>query len=229
MPEGGVFLALPSYSPAHGTQGTMFGAIEAVKSKVSFEGKLTYASHSSSDLCYCFNSLWCAALNTRPHKYFVMLHSDVRPVAKSGGNWLDKLIGLADESGLNCLSCAIAIKNASGETSTALEDDSFEGVKRYTFDDLYEKPSPLTNKHEPKLLVNTGCMAVRMDASWCEEFYFKTDSWIERIAQSFMPRSLTEDWGMSMWMRDKGLSFGVTTEIGCLHLGYQQFAWKGTA
>jgi len=225
-----VFMGLPMYSNSGGTSNQLFALAEALASSKYQGTDLQFYTHYSSDLPLCFNALWCVALNNRPFKWFAMCHSDLRPVVKYDKrvNWLDYLTDEAERLDVDCLSAVIAIKDDSPDTSTAVEDEkAWSGVRRLQWGD-FTKPE-ITNEDEPKLLINTGIMAVRFDQPWVEDFAFSFDSWIQRVTTSegdkFAPRSMTEDWGMSMWMRDQGLKFAATTRIGGYHLGTKQYGW----
>src|SRR5262245_44359667 len=130
------------------------------------------------------NRLWCRALNTRQAnqlKWFAMLHADVGPEPY----WLDRLIAAAEKHGADLLSAVVPIKSQYGMTSTAIFKPGGLVGRFYrlstsqilhpafpeTFDihaaveALAHLPEELREVGLPReaLLVNTGCMVMRLD------------------------------------------------------------------
>lgn len=186
------------------------------------------------------NRLWCEALNLRERfpklKWFAMLHSDIIPEPY----WLDKLIRLAEENNAIMMSAVIPIKDDSGATSTAL-DNPIDGwmMYRILMDDFRFKDLPKTfdiaaackalNVQTPqRLLLNTGCMVVRIDQPWAEDIIFKSE---ERIVKTnagkakdiFVAHSDSEDWNFSRQVANHGKTM-ATLEVKADHIGLQH--WK---
>lgn len=172
---------------------------------------------TASLLCYNFNALYAAALNARAHGVtrFVMLHDDVVP---EGGDWGRRLLDIMDGHRLGVLSAAVAIRgDARGETSTAIGANGKEAMRRLTRAEIGEV---MTSRDQPRLLINTGCMAVDITQPWAERLYFRTtDAIVRDKAGIFRAVVEPEDWEMSRWLRREGVAFGVTTLIACGHIG----------
>lgn len=175
-------------------------------------------------LCRNFNALWCDALNLRAEhnaRWFVMLHGDM---ASTSPDWLLQLLHLAEAHKLDALSVMSPIKDGSDEVSTALYD--VEGrIERFALPDLWEWPETfsadyLAEKTGKTLLINTGMLAMRLDRPWCEEFAWSMVDEIWRTsAGQFVPRTLSEDWVMSLWFRERNIPYGATRAIPVIHAG----------
>ena len=136
------------------------------------------------------NRLWCQALNTREAnglQWFAMLHSDIAPEPW----WLDKLISEAERCDADLISAVVPLKDGRGLTSTAIlmPGGPLGAFYRLTLsqvlhpefpvtfdirmavDALASLPEEMRETELPNeaLLVNTGCMAVRLDRPWADE------------------------------------------------------------
>lgn len=194
------------------------------------------------------NTLWAAALNVQKEhgiKWFAMLHSDIAPEQ----NWVDKLIEIAERENADLLSALVPIKDQSGITSTAIEIQGathFPWMRLSqhqihhpsfpkTFDcaqaikALAELPENLRvvepSKKNPEtaqveLLVNTGCMIVRLDQPWSPRIKFTiTDELLANSEGKYYHKVLPEDWMLSKMVRSWGGRVMATSEIKVDHIG----------
>ena len=194
----------------------------------------------NSLLARCFNMGWSQALNYRPDlTRIVMVHSDIAPVPE---NWIDLLLDIMDEEKCHVMSVVAPIKVGDGRsTSTGWEDPSGDGLNykdRWQMhldtkagedgvvrDGLESMPETITNdwlmaNYGRRLLINTGCMAVKFDEPWVEEFAFNIQDCLERDeGGTWGARVNPEDWNMSQWLARRGIPYGCTREIPVAHSG----------
>lgn len=183
----------------------------------------------NSLLCKCFNMGWSQALNYRPDMTrWVMIHSDVAPVPE---NWIDILLDIMDEQKCHVMSLVVPIKMGDGRsTSTGWETPESKGLdfferEQLHMDTLEKWPETITNKwlmenHNKRLLINTGCMVVKFDEPWVEEFCFNIQDGLEKDENGTWGCKVnSEDWNMSQWMSERGIPYGCTREIPVAHCG----------
>jgi|SRR6185503_6734551 len=232
-----VFLAIPTHDGRIDT-GTAMGMLNA-----SQEHQIYFDTGRCSLLAHGFNQLYCQALNMRSKnnlQWFAMLHSDIAPERL----WLDKLIDLADEHGADLLSAIVPIKNHEGLTSTAITKDDGKTVwKRLTQTEVHSKNYPYTfsiddlqyrqewTKGHPstielpgavyghRLLVNTGCMIMRIDRPWSDEVFFTITDRIDHRFGTYTAHVDPEDWNLSRMVADKGGKVMATSAIKLKHIG----------
>ena len=214
-----VFLACPRYGPV---------AFEAVlaATQATQEHDVALWSHEDSRLPYCFNKLWCGALNTRATHHwthFAMLHSDVIPEH----GWLDMLIAEQQRVGVQVLAAVIPIKDERGLTSTGVWDVS-RGVIRLTMTEVFELPTTFTRAdvlcQDMPLVVNTGCWVCDFTQPWVEQVRFHFSDQIVHVPDgSFEARTLSEDWNFSLQLASLGVSVAATRVVPLTHAGSWSF------
>ena len=220
-----IFLAVPTYDGGISVH-THQSIIQALVNKPD-DTSVMEMLQGGSLLCLNFNALWCNALNLRREhdaRWFVMLHGDIGSASPA---WLNDLIAIAEREGLEALSAMAPIKDGSEQVSTALYDEG--RIQRLSLSDLAAWPETITadgvcRETGQTLLINTGMLALRIDRPWCEEFAWSmTDEIWKTQAGNFVPRTLSEDWQMSLWFRERGIPYGATRAIPVLHAG--QWLW----
>jgi hypothetical protein len=200
---------------------------------------------TNSLLAFNFNLAYASALNLRHEypslKWFVMLHSDIAPE----NWWVDKLIKVADEHGADLMSTVIPFKSPEGITSTAIahEMDSMSVYARLTMKQVLALPKTFdidtacehlrskvpTDLRLPDcpasvLLVNSGCMALRMDKTWSNQLHFTITDDIIVKNNRFEALVLSEDWHLSHQVANNGGKVFATTEVQATHLGNGMFS-----
>lgn len=173
-------------------------------------------------LPFNFNTLYADALNRRAEgvTHFIMLHDDVAP---QGDQWGQQLLLGMMRHNLACLSCNVAIKSDEGYCSTAIDtDDPFEQPQKFKIGDIVGTRTTLT---EPRLLINTGCMAIDLNAPGADRLYFRFKDTIRKDREGkFEAWTQPEDWELSRQMRALGMPFGATSDIKVLHQGGKAYA-----
>jgi hypothetical protein len=235
-----VYLACPTYD---GTLTSL--TARAVWGTAAREHRVLPASWDFSLIPVNCNHHWCAALNTRAAnqlEWFAMLHSDIGPEPW----WLDKLIAEAIKYGADLLSAVVPLKNEEGLTSTAiLKPGGLFGVFHRlslaqvlhpefpeTFDvgaaveALARLPGDLRDEGLPRdaLLVNTGCMVMRLDRAWADErLYFADLNGIEKVNGELRAACKPEDWYFSHRVAQEGGRVMATRAIKLTHRGVTHF------
>lgn len=230
-----VFLALPTYD---GTlhNGAAMGAFLTATDK-----RTTIVSiGQTSALCCNFNATLCVALTTRKEqgfKWFAMLHADIIPEQY----WLDKLIDEGEANDADIISAVVPIKDGRGVTSTAIENPADEWspycrltqrqVRYEDFPDTFDAhaarwalgnlPGDLRvdTPVGAQLLVNTGCMAMRLDRPWSESLQFETRDRILRTTDGWQAQFQPEDWLISRAICAAGGRVMATRKVNCTHIG----------
>lgn len=178
-------------------------------------------SVSLSLLAFCFNKLYADALNDSkngPITHFVMLHSDVSPVHK---DWGSRLIGTLIEHKLAACATLVPIRGTkvvkARDTSTAVElkEGGHRNIK------VGEWSGVVTNKQEPGLLINTGCLVIDLKHPAADRLYFHIKDGIRVNPETKRHEAWCEpeDWEMSRMMRRLGMPYGVNCDIKCAHKG----------
>lgn len=232
------FLGLPTYNGQSYT--AMYNsAIQCYSGSPEATTECVTRSDSSvSALCFNYNQLWCSFLNLYKEgkvDAFAMLHSDIQivghPYWESGRSWVDWLWDTMQEKGLACLSVTNAIKSREGHTSTAMGQGK-SAQRRLSFKDLENLP-PTFDSDEfydatgMTLLVNTGCMLIKPEPHWVDEFQFEFLDKIVTMQEDGKPKKVPmmfpEDWQMSRFFHSMNLKYGATSEIKTLHHGQWTF------
>lgn len=241
--------------------------------------------HGSSALTMNCNQMWAEALDMRDKfrkdvlertdlpddkkynlKWFAMCHADIVPEEM----WVDKLIKIADERGLDMLSAVVPIKDTKGISSTAIE---VEGIDHFPFmrisqAQIWDKNFPVTftkeevvnaltgnvnqepdlrhddfpnmplaiGKHlqtpslaqypldDINLLLNTGCMIIRLDKDFADRVVFHILNGINKTPEGkrvtfFYP----EDWYVSRLIAKEGGRIAGTKAIQVKHYGVAEY------
>ena len=134
-------------------------------------------------------------------KRVVMLNGDVKPIPTT---WLDERLDELDQSKADVLSVVVAIKDANGLSSTAVDTHPFR-PKRLTFKEIAKLPTTFDREDAKTLynvetngkcclLINTGLMVIRFDRPWIEDVCFDFTNKIEKKREGYPPRVEPEDW-----------------------------------
>ncbi|HEY2414999.1 MAG TPA: hypothetical protein VGI40_22335 [Pirellulaceae bacterium] len=192
------------------------------------------------------NRLWCMALNTRQAndlQWFAMLHADIGPERW----WVDKLIAEAERCNADLLSAVVPIKDAEGLTSTAILKPggplggfvrlTMSQVRHPSFPDTFDVqaaverlaklPEELRLLDLPReaLLVNTGCMVMRLDRPWADErLWFDDLNGIVRINGELTAICKSEDWNFSHRVAQLGGKVMATRIVKLTHRGVSDYS-----
>jgi hypothetical protein len=236
-----VLLGCPTYD------GTMTSfAAQGIFSTAAREHQIYTAIADFSLVSLNCNRLWCQALNTREAydlKWFAMLHADVAPEPW----WLDKLIAEAERCQADLLSAVVPIKNELGLTSTAvlLPGGPLGAFHRLTMAQVLHPTFPVTfdihtavealaslpeklrvtGLPTDALLVNTGCMVLRLDRPWADErLWFEDVNRILRINGVLVAVCKSEDWNFSHRVAQEGGKVMATKSIKLTHRGISDYS-----
>ena len=222
--------------PAHSTQ-LEWDTATAIMANPSQDPhlKTLIVFQSGSLLAGNFNQLWAMALNNQKQhkiKWFAMLHADVAPEKY----WLDKMIAIAEKHDADLLSAVVPFKDKSGLTSTALSsDDPYLVRSRLTLAQVQKLPATfdagdvckLFEIHElplPMLLVNTGCMLLRLDRSWSPQVYFTINDQLRQNNEGkYYSATEPEDWFISRLVHGFGGKVMATREVKAQHIGMYRY------
>lgn len=223
-----IYLGVPTYDGQ-----IHYGVHRSIVNASAQPGNITSAFVQSSALTRGFNMLWCAALDGG-FDYFVMLHADIEVRTKG---WLDimlKQLGTAD-----VISAVSPLKDVSGLTSTGVErvePDSqphtieLRQPRRLTLRELADFPPTFTAddaaevldlpiEYQHRLVVNTGCLVVRLDRDWTKQLVW-TDG--DAIIQTDGGRHVVfipEDWQFSRTAQMLGAEVLATKAVEIVHHG----------
>jgi GT2 family glycosyltransferase len=197
----------------------------------------------SSLLAATCNEFWAKAQNDGGYEWFAMLHADIVPEP----GYLDKLIALAEEHQADIMSAVVPIKGPAGSTSTAISGkDVFTRTTRLMTRQLYNPAFPKTFDIEAAckglnnlgyeifdpgylgvpvyLLINTGCMVVRLKRPWCKFAWFSMhDTIVEGPGGMISNLVESEDWFFARTAAEAGARVMATTEIHLEHLGTMSY------
>lgn len=154
--------------------------------------------------------------------YFLLWHSDILPEH----HFLDKMVAIAEETGAEILSAIVPIKDEHGMTSTALDEpvgdaDPKWRVRRLTMTEILDMPETFT---DPKLLVNTGLMLIKLSAPWVKDIYFHFEDAIITYRGQRQAVLMPEDWLFSRDARKLGCDRQyVTRAVKLTHVGHQMW------
>lgn len=237
-----VYLGVPTYD----------GRIDIRTARVVFtetsQRPLITKLNASSLLARNFNEIYCGALNARIDlkdkydiKWFAMLHADIIPEPW----WLDKMIAIAEQHGADLLSAVVPIKDGEGMTSTGislLNETPFfsSSAWRFSQTEINDPNFPetfsindLPENHFPKeilrnrfLLVNTGCMIMRLDQTWSDVVHFTINDRIVNDQNGYRCEVESEDWFLSRMVYQYGGKVMATKAISLQHVGQQSFHSK---
>jgi hypothetical protein len=231
-----VFLAIPSHD-----QRIHYSVATAII-QASSKFNLWRQFGCTSLLAHNFNQLYASALNLREKhklKWFVMLHSDVAPLE---ANWLDRLINTAEKLDADLLSVVMPFKDDSGISSTAVSDpyNPWTPYARLTMQQLATLPEHFDFKTvydhftgecikehlrmpgmspDAQLLVNSGCMALRIDRDWSWRAAFNINDEIIHHEGQYKAVVRSEDWNLSEQVANIGGRVYATRAIKAVHIG----------
>jgi hypothetical protein len=181
-----------------------------------------------------FNEHLCCAWNLRESNgvtHFAMLHGDIAPQH----GWFDILYDELNATGADVVSAVVPIKSMKGQTSTAYGERLPNGRPvhtKLTMHDVFELPETFGIEDTPwpdkALLINTGCMAFRLD-SWVRDFLlnesFGFETWCEENEDGRIDsQALSEDWRFSLWLAANGLRAVATRKVELSHWGAHPFS-----
>jgi len=212
-----VFLAVPHYGQI------VANALESLIAATT-KHRIHMQTVGGSLLAYCFNSLWCHALNKRKDgiTHFVMHHSDIN----AEPCWLDKLVEEQQAQKADILSVVIPIKDKRGVTSTARMRPDGQ-IVRLTVHEIHNLPATFSGSsvQPDTLLVNTGLMIVDFTKPWVENFSFNIADGIKKLDSGrYAPLVLPEDWNMSLWAHHHNLKVHATRKVKATHWGPAGFS-----
>lgn len=214
-----IFLALPCY-------GDRINASHIKSLNIATKtATVEVRTYGLSILTRNFNSLYVMALNDDRFTHFAMLHDDTEPDEL----WIDKLLGISSEFNADIVSAISPIKDVRGLTSTAIDEpvgnnDPRWRVRRLSLHELHDK-HPVTFTNE-KLLLNTGCMLVRLKDPRTRELWFSFDDAIiddPKRPGKKIAVGVSEDWVFSRRANALGLKLAATRAIKIKHTGRAEF------
>lgn len=169
-----------------------------------------------------FNNLWCDAWNCRDEfniDCFALHHSDI----KAQPHFLDVLAEEMDHFDADIVSCAIAVGDERGLSSTGIHVPGTWDVRRLTMTEIHDLPETFSILDTPwpgaYLALNTGLMLMRFDRPWVDEFPgFTMPTRIITAGGKKYAAMFPEDWGMSKWMNERGLRVFCTRKVKVEHI-----------
>lgn len=193
----------------------------------------------SSLLANSFNGAWATALNGRESgkdiRWFAMLHDDVVPEDW----WVRTLIDDLEASGADMLAALVPLKDASGATSTCIDNhkDNFSWERRITLTEAEKLPPIFTAADcgfaDRMLLANTGCWIARFDSPIFQQtdeqgnlrVFFTINDRIRREPNSGLWQAQVEpeDWFFSRKVQELGGKVAVTRNVKLCHHGMIPF------
>ncbi len=233
-----VYLACPLYD------GTLhFGAARGIWNS-SRQHRVRVGEMKLSLIPQNCTAHWCIALNLRKEldlQWFAMLHADVVPELW----WIDTLIAEAEKHGADMISAGVPLKDNSGLLSMGiLKPGGLFGhchrlsLAQFLHPDFPETfginecveglarlPPPLRVTGLPReaLLVNTGCMVVRIDQPWATKVWFNDPTGIEQVEGEWRAASMPEDWFFSHRVAQEGGRVMATRLLRLTHRGTTDF------
>jgi SAM-dependent methyltransferase len=223
-----VFFGVPTYK--YDAHSALLGCIL----QMSRKHNLMYSSVDSSACCVTFNALLIQALESHERggaDWFLLWHSDIIPEPF----FVDKMVDIAEQKNADILSVVVPIKDEKGLTSTALDEQidpelsTDWRVRRLTMAEIMGR-KPVNGRvleptfTDPKLLLNTGLMLVRLSAPWVKDIYFHFEDKIVRVNGRRRAVLMPEDWMFSKDARKLGCtSQWATRQIRVEHAGAQRY------
>lgn len=234
---GRIFVFQPGYGAGVAASHRQFWMM-GTKMGSPFHGKLNLAQHGISLLANCFNAAWVEALNRQADgediTHFAMLHDDIAP----DDFWVDTLMEDLLHYEADLMAAVVPIKDATGLTSTAIEDpnDLFSVERRLTVAEIKDLPPVFTAADcgypGRKLLVNTGCwvcdftkpwrLATNDDGSLKLRFTIK-DTIRRNQFGRWSAEVAPEDWNFSRDLHDLGAKVMASKRLGVNHFGMIPF------
>ena len=220
--------------PLHSDFGQHFLNAAALWRGATSRGLSILASPSrNSVLPANFNEHLCAAWNLRKERgvtHFAMLHGDIAPQ----NFWFDVLLDELHASKADVISAVVPIKSLKGQTSTAVGERLPNGRPvhtKLTMQDVFQLPETFGIEDTPwpdkTLLINSGCMAFRLDP-WVREFLldesFGFETWCEENEDGqIQAHALGEDWRFALWLAKHGIRAVATRKVELNHWGMHAY------
>lgn len=213
-----VFVAFPTYNRLN-----RLDVMQAVFHQACKHRPIRFGTGKCSLLAMNFNSLFCDAVNSGC-THFAMVHADVQPAPL----WLDTLLAEMEAQDCDVLSVVLPIKHAEGLTSTAIDDPTspWEPWYRLSMHEIHALPETFSGRDvgypDNALLVNTGCMLVRL-GGWVADFPgFTVRDRIVKEDGKYVAQTEPEDWAFSRWCHAHGLRVLATRLVQAHHWGDEQ-------
>lgn len=228
-----IFLGMPTRSGLVCAGSAQAAMVQVTRNRIAL---FRASQHTNLELNY--NMLLCDALNLRDHdgvKWFAMLHDDIQPEPW----WLDTLIDEAETYSADIMSAHVPLKDPRQVSSTAMSDPCEEWVTytRLTLKQIHHPdfpatvdtgsaiaalrklPAPFTMDcpANSELLVNTGCMVMRVDRPWMNRICFHKKDTIIRENDRWIPMTWTEDWMLAQDLHDVGAQVMATRKVKLTH------------
>lgn len=216
-------------SPVYGQVSLHWAATRHYATK----GDVEIAEHpacSSSLLPSSFNMVLACALDLRDAgraTHMAMCHSDLQAPA----GWLDKLWAEMQYHGADFLSVVVPIKNASGDTSTAIgrADDPWTIDRYVRLEDVNTLPPTFGPRDVcgpgEVLLVNTGLWLSDLRRPFWDSFVEREGGFnlhsriVRREDGSRRVQTRPEDWELSRHMHREGARYLATWKVEVRHEG----------
>ncbi len=171
-----------------------------------------------SILDHCFNRYWAEALNARDQHgatHFAMIHADVCPEH----NWASTLLGELTRLDADVVSAIVPLKDWRGLSSTAVYDGDPWRCRRLSMKEAFELPETFNREDAGPLLLNTGLWLCDLRKSWCDDWHFQTQTRIVQRDGRRVAEVLSEDWGFSHWLNQRGATIYATRKVKLRHVG----------
>jgi hypothetical protein len=234
-----VFLGMPTRNGV-----ISCGAAQAAMVQVTANRIALFRASTHTNLELNYNMLLCDAINLCNHdgvKWFAMLHDDIHPEPF----WLDTLIDEAEKYGADLMSAYVPLKDNRQVSSTALSDPNDEWIpfSRLTLKQIHHpdfpdtvdsysaiaalrrlpEPFSITCPLDSELLINTGCMVMRVDRPWINRIHFHKKDTVIQENGVWGPMTWTEDWMLSQDLHDVGAQIMATRKVSLTHWDGQRF------
>ncbi len=198
------------------------GALSAA-SAPSRKHKFVVRTCDAGHIPHNFNTLWCDARDMRAEfgfTHFGLHHSDISVTTPY---FLDVLAEEMDRVDADIISCAIAIGDDRGLTSTGVLIPGTWNGRRFTLTEIHDLPETFSIEDTPwpgcSLMLNTGLMLCRFSKPWADEFSgFTLPTRIITAEGKEHAAQFPEDWGMSKWFNDQGLRVFATRKVKVNHI-----------
>jgi len=223
-----IVLSVPTYEwKAHS------GLLGRIVAMTDGRHQIAYHSMDSSAQMVTMNATLIHALEQHEAgnaDYILYWHSDIVPEAL----FVDKMVAIAEAKNADVLSVVVPIKDEKGLTSTALDEPMNDKppdwrVRRLTMAEIWGQ-EPVNGRTleatftDPKLLVNTGLLLIKLSAPWVQNIYFHFDDRIIRWQGRRRAFLIPEDWMFSRDARRLGCtSMWATREVFVEHKGMASF------
>jgi len=229
-----IYLGMPLYSCA----ANPFSVAAMLKTPSRGEKfSLCGSTRQSSFLTKGFNSLWADAINRMSEgvTHFAMLHGDVVPQHF----FLDILYEEMREHDADMVSVVVPIKEASGDTSTAVDDpDCLWTPHRLSMSEVFSLPETFCEDDvhragighpEGCLLLNTGCWLADLRKPWATKANPQTgylqvhfcvrDAIYKNDQGKWCEAAASEDWNFSRLLAMEGARLFATRKVRVRHFG----------